>query len=164
MFPAPRYHSKPLDAHVLGRWLRKAEELAELRHEPGGGWHMFRRGWATKVKHLPLKDLSAVGGWPREVFRQHGIKYVPSERTKSDIYKELLAPINAARVELLDLPVLTAQLVGLERRVARGGKDSIDHPPHGRDDVVNAAGGALICALPYQGARGAKKPVLWDCR
>ncbi|MBI2401948.1 MAG: hypothetical protein HYV20_04250 [Gemmatimonadetes bacterium] len=39
--------------------------------------------------------------------------------------------MNANRVELLDLPRLAAQLVGLERRVSRGGRDSIDHLPAG---------------------------------
>jgi hypothetical protein len=39
------------------------------------------------------------------------------------------------------------QLVGLERRTARGGKDSIDHPPGGHDDVANAAAGAIVMAL-----------------
>ena len=84
------------------------------------------------------------GQWPSERFRKHGITYKPSERTKSDIYRELVAPINGARVALLDLPVLRAQLVGLERRVARGGRDSVDHAPGGRDDVANAAAGALV--------------------
>ena len=51
--------------------------------------------------------------------------------------------IRADIVALLDLRVLHAQLQGLERRVARGGKDSIDHGPGGRDDVANAAAGAL---------------------
>ena len=88
------------------------------------------------------------GEWPRERFRAHDITYTPSPRTKSDLYREVLAPINAGRVELLDLPVLRAQLAGLERRVARGGKDSIDHAPGGRDDVANAVAGALVSALP----------------
>jgi hypothetical protein len=88
------------------------------------------------------------GEWPRERFRKYGITYEPSERTKSDIYRELVAPINAGRVALLDLPILKAQLLGLERRVARGGKDSIDHQPGGHDDVANAAAGALVLALP----------------
>ena len=34
--------------------------------------------------------------------------------------------------------------IGLERRVARGGRDSIDHGPDGRDDVANAAVGACV--------------------
>jgi len=84
------------------------------------------------------------GEWPRERFRGHGIRYVPSARVKSDIYLELLPLVNAGRCELLDLPRLAAQLIGLERRVARGGKDSVDHPPGGHDDVANAAAGALV--------------------
>jgi hypothetical protein len=33
---------------------------------------------------------------------------------------------------------LVAQIVGLERRTARGGRDSIDHAPGAHDDVANA--------------------------
>jgi hypothetical protein len=87
------------------------------------------------------------GQWPRERFAVHGILYAPSERTKSEIYRELLPGVNAGRVEMLDVPVLRTQLATLERRVARGGKDSIDHPPGGRDDVANAAAGALVQVL-----------------
>jgi hypothetical protein len=76
--------------------------------------------------------------------------YLPSERTKSEIYREFVAPVNAGRVRLLDLPVLRAQLLGLERRVARGGRDSIDHAPGGRDDVANAAAGALVLVTNAQ--------------
>ncbi len=51
--------------------------------------------------------------------------------------------------------MLRAQLLGLERRVARGGKDSIDHGPGGRDDVSNAAAGALVLV----GAADATEPI-----
>jgi hypothetical protein len=87
------------------------------------------------------------GEWPREAFREHGIEYIPSEQTKSEIYIELLPTLNSHRVELLDIPRLNAQLCGLERRTARSGKDSIDHAPGGHDDIVNAAAGALVAAL-----------------
>jgi hypothetical protein len=87
------------------------------------------------------------GEWPRERFAAHGIGYQPSERTKSDLYRELLPAVNAQRVELLDLPRLAAQLCGLERRVSRGGRDSIDHLPGGHDDLANAAAGALVAAV-----------------
>lgn len=91
------------------------------------------------------------GEWPRERFSVHGIKYVPSERTKSDLYREVLPAVNAAKVELLDVQRLHAQLVGLERRVARGGKDSVDHAPGGHDDLANAAAGALVLAGSKRG-------------
>lgn len=86
------------------------------------------------------------GEWPRETFRRHGISYEPSNRTKSEIYLAALPLLNSNRVELLDHARLTAQIVGLERRTARGGRDSIDHPPHGHDDVANSALGALVLA------------------
>jgi len=93
------------------------------------------------------------GEWPREAFAKQGARYVPSEKVKSDIYRELLPAVNAGRVDLLDLPVLRAQLAGLERRVARGGKDSIDHGPGAHDDVANATAGALVLALPRVSGR-----------
>jgi hypothetical protein len=34
----------------------------------------------------------------------------------------------------------------LERRTARSGKDSIDHPPGAHDDVANAVAGVLVLA------------------
>jgi hypothetical protein len=74
--------------------------------------------------------------------RRHGIHYVVSERNKSEIYRGA-ALTTSERVEILDVKRLTGQLLGLERRTARSGKDSVDHGPRGRDDVANAAAGAL---------------------
>jgi len=86
------------------------------------------------------------GEWPRERFREHGIAYDLSDRPKSDIYRDTLPILNSGKVELLDLPRLTAELCGLERRTARSGKDSIDHAPSAHDDVANSVCGALLMA------------------
>jgi hypothetical protein len=83
------------------------------------------------------------GRWVMDAFGRHGIQVVHSSRNKSDIYLEALPLLRAGRLQLLDNARLASQLVGLERRVSRGGKESIDHPPGGHDDVVNAALGAL---------------------
>ncbi len=93
------------------------------------------------------------GEWPREQFAKYGVTYIPSERSKSDIYRDALPALNSSRVELLDHPRMLAQLANLERRVARGGKDSIDHGPGGHDDIVNAAAGALVFAADDGGAQ-----------
>ncbi len=66
--------------------------------------------------------------------------------TISQLYQNLLPLLTSGRADLLDEPRLIAQLVGLERRTARGGRDSIDHPPGGRDDAANAVAGALLSA------------------
>jgi hypothetical protein len=91
------------------------------------------------------------GQWPVEVFARHGVTVEQSAAAKSDLYRELLPLLNSGRVELLDHPRLQMQLLGLERRTARGGRDSIDHPPNGHDDVVNAAAGALVTASTVPG-------------
>ena len=77
------------------------------------------------------------GSWVRERFMLQGIEYLESEQTKTDLYREVLPALNAGRVELLDLPVLRRQLLGLERRSSRSGRDSIDHAVGARDDVVD---------------------------
>ena len=63
VFPASKDRTKRLSRFHAKRWLRKAEILAELEHMEHGGWHMFRRGWATARKHLPLVDVAQAGGW-----------------------------------------------------------------------------------------------------
>ena len=84
------------------------------------------------------------GEWPRARFAEHGIEFEQSARPKSDLYRDLLPLLNARRIELLDLPRLSAQLAGLERRTARSGRDSIDHVPGGHDDLANAVAGVLV--------------------
>ena len=74
----------------------------------------------------------------------HGITYEHAEKPKSQIYGEALPLLNSKRVELLDISRLRSQLIGLERRTARGGRDSIDHAPGAHDDLCNAACGVLV--------------------
>ena len=87
------------------------------------------------------------GEWPRERFSVHGINYIPAAKPKSDIYVALLPILNSGRCELLDHPRLVAQLLGLERSTARGGRDSIDHAPGAHDDIANAVAGAITSVL-----------------
>jgi hypothetical protein len=86
-----------------------------------------------------------------EQFKKRGVNYEPAEKTKSDIYASLLPLINSTAIDLLDNERLTAQLVQLERRTSRGGRDSIDHAPGAHDDLANAAAGALVTAFKEPG-------------
>jgi hypothetical protein len=98
-----------------------------------------------------VKGDRYAGEFPRELFRKHGITYELLEDPKSAIYVNFLPMINSGKVRLLGNRRLVNQLISLERRTARGGKDSIDHAPHAHDDIINAAAGALLAAT-------AKKP------
>lgn len=63
VFATEKNPAVPTSYRTAKRWLRTAEELAELDHLKGDGWHAFRRGWATARKEYPLKDVAQAGGW-----------------------------------------------------------------------------------------------------
>jgi hypothetical protein len=86
------------------------------------------------------------GEFPRELFRKQGIKYELSDDSKSSIYVNFLPLINSGKVRLLGNKRLVTQLLNLERRTSRAGRDSIDHAPGGHDDIANATAGALLLA------------------
>src|SRR5580765_6876236 len=50
------------------------------------------------------------------------------------------------RMRLVENKRMLGQLRQLERRTTPGGRDRVNHPPGGRDDVSNAAMGALLLA------------------
>lgn len=83
------------------------------------------------------------GEWPRERFSVHGISYDLADMTKSQIYQAFLPQLMSGKCQLLDNSRLIMQLASLQRRTARGGRDSIDHPPGAHDDVANSAAGVL---------------------
>lgn len=67
VFVAPSDSTKELERHQAKKWLKRAEGFAKLDHQAQSGWHAFRRGWATKRKHFPIKDLARAGDWADEV-------------------------------------------------------------------------------------------------
>jgi hypothetical protein len=95
------------------------------------------------------------GLWPGDEFCKNGIRYEPSEKSKSEIYLELLPLLNSRRVELLENRKLIAQLSGLERRTRAGGRDAVDHIPGGHDDLINSAAGAILIASERARAKDA---------
>jgi hypothetical protein len=87
------------------------------------------------------------GQWPVEQFDRCGIRYEQSAKPKSDLFIDLLPLINSHQVHLLDHQKTINQLCGLERRTARGGRDSIDHPPGGHDDLANVVAGLAVSLI-----------------
>jgi hypothetical protein len=104
------------------------------------------------------------GEWPREQFKKRNVDYVPSERVKSDIYRDALPLLNSRKCQLLDIRRLISQLHGLERRTARGGKDSIDHSPGQHDDLANAVAGAIVLASRHEVPLNFHAPILGPSR
>ena len=81
------------------------------------------------------------GEFVKEPFRKNGISYELCKQT--DLFRDMLPLLNSGRISLPRHDRLIAQIVGLERRVSRAGRDSIDHAPGAHDDIANAVSGVV---------------------
>lgn len=79
-------------------------------------------------------------------FQREGIKYNRAKQNKSELFLELLPRLCSGEIELLDNERLIEQLANLERRTRSGGKDTIDHPSGGKDDLANVVAGVATSA------------------
>ncbi len=104
------------------------------------------------------------GEWARTEFRRHGLAYLDAPGTRSELYLSLLPAMSAGRVELPPCPTLERQLVGLERRTTRAGRDIIDHAPGANDDRANAVAGLGSTAGDGKGPRSRPDPCLTCAR
>jgi hypothetical protein len=84
------------------------------------------------------------GEWVRQAFEAEGVTYKVSGRSKSEVYLEALPLFTRGEVELPDSRPLLVELASLERRTARGGRDSVDHPRGAHDDKANVTCGVLV--------------------
>ncbi len=63
LFPHSRNPENPTPIDNTLYWLKQAEKAAGLPHQARGGWHAFRRAWATARKGYPISDVMQAGGW-----------------------------------------------------------------------------------------------------
>jgi hypothetical protein len=106
-------------------------------------------GFASLCKSYRISKIEGdryAGEFSRQQFRKCGVEYRSPDKTKSDLFRDLLPMLNAGRVTLPKSERLVNQLCGLERRVARSGKDSIDHGRGSHDDLANSVAGAADLA------------------
>jgi hypothetical protein len=79
--------------------------------------------------------------WVATAFEKRGASYRHCELPRSALYTNLLPHLNSKTVRLLDHPRAVNQIASLERRTARGARDTIDHPRDQHDDVANSIAG-----------------------
>jgi len=79
-------------------------------------------------------------------FRHNGVTYKKADMNKSQLYLELLPVLCSRGIELVDNDVLINQLASLERKTRSGGRDIVDHPQGGHDDLANALAGLTAIA------------------
>lgn len=118
---------------------------------------------ADLLRRYGLREVTGdryAPGFVSEGFRANGITYRPSERSKSELFLELVPAINAERAVLLDDSQLLRELRGLERRRGSSGRDRVEKRAGSHDDVANAAAGALVLAGEWESDEGTIE-VMW---
>ena len=93
------------------------------------------------------------GSWPEHEFLKHSITYQTAEKDKSSLYLDFLPLVLSGRVELLENKYLFNELRSLERRTRKGGRDLVDHPPKGHDDLANSVAGVCVSLASSRGSR-----------
>jgi hypothetical protein len=128
------------------------------RYRPPNNPHEVIADMAHHVRRFGIREVTGdnyAAEFVATSFRTCGIRYTKAEKPKSALYLELLPRLCSGEVELLDDEVAVRQLAGLERRTRSGGKDVVDHPSGGHDDVANVIAGVCDCAARPRMHRGA---------
>jgi hypothetical protein len=85
--------------------------------------------------------------WVSSAFEKCRVRYEPCGKNKSDLYLNFEGYVNTQLVELPNDPKLITELITLERRRGKAGKDSVDHPPRGTDDRANGVAGCAYVGM-----------------
>lgn len=106
------------------------------------------RGYGIKQVHGDKYGAE----WVRTEFRRHTIGYRDAPGVRSELYLAALPAFLSGRVEIPACQILERQLIALERRTSRTGRDMIDHAPGAHDDRANAVAG-LVALLATEKTR-----------
>jgi hypothetical protein len=106
---------------------------------------------AEKLAQYRLRKVTCDkwgSGLAASTYKRNGIVAEQNAKPKSELYLDFLHLLSARRPRLLDEPTQLKELCALQRRVAWGGRESVDHPRGNafHDDAANALAGAMVAA------------------
>ena len=152
VWPSPPWEAKtPRGEHrnlaIARQWLLKNRAILLLLIP------LVAAATALRWRLLTRKTRPRFSTWfaTKPPFSPEAVTEEFAKLMKSEIYVDLLPLLNSRAIDLLENERLLHQLVSLERRTSRSGKDSIDHAPKAHDDLANAAAGALVTAYKEPG-------------
>ena len=92
LIPGRGKPDQAVNKKIAGYWLTKAERLAELPKLARGGFHPFRRLWASERRHLPAQDVAAAGGWRSLAVMRHAYQHADAAGMMSVVDSARIAP------------------------------------------------------------------------
>jgi hypothetical protein len=139
-----------------GRFVLDVLRGVQSPHDP----QAVTQGFADLLDEYHLSEITGdtyAAAWVETAFRDAGIRYLRSEKPKSQLYLEAAPLFSRGAISLPNHPVLLRELRLLERRTHRSGRDTVDHGLHGHDDHANAVLGCAALAMQ----RGYRTDMLW---
>jgi len=103
--------------------------------------------YSTILKGYGIRRVKSdryAGQWPVSAYAKHGLVVEPNEQSASELLLELGALIRMGRVVLPESDRLLLQLTQLERKVRSGGRDVVEAPVGGYDDLACALASAVV--------------------
>ncbi len=94
------------------------------------------------------------GDWALNSFAKHGVKYIRSEKSKSEIYLDMEEILNTSRLSIPNKELLVTQLKSLIRKTRSGGRDSVDTDGGQPEDEGNVCAGVAVMV--------SQKPRYWS--
>jgi integrase len=92
LFPGGGKPEQAVNKEIAGYWLEKAEAAARLPKLARGGFHPFRRLWASERRHLPAQDVAAAGGWRSLEVMRHAYQHADAAGMMSAVETPRIAP------------------------------------------------------------------------
>jgi Terminase large subunit, ATPase domain len=111
--------------------------------------HELVRDYASLVREYRITDIRGdrySAEWVVTAFKDAGVRYRPADKNKSELYLEALPLFTRGAIAIPDHAPLLRELRLLERATHKGGRDSVDHPRNGSDDLANALCGVAVVA------------------
>jgi hypothetical protein len=84
----------------------------------------------------------------QQLWRDAGLEFVEAKLWAWELYLEALIPFNQGLVHLPPSNPLIGELKSLQRVANRAGRESVEHPRGGHDDLANAVCGCLYLLAP----------------
>jgi hypothetical protein len=163
--------------HKAGSIIDRIVVIDKLRHFPAP--HNPYQVVAEMVSTLREYQINRATAdaysaeWAKQAFSSHGIQLENASQSqwnsgaqvrqkvakpRNVLYAELLPRLTSGGIELPDNELLISQLCALERRTRSGGRDTIDHPPGGHDDLSNVVAGVADALQNRQVVLGSLQP------
>jgi integrase len=95
LIPGGEDATRSVKREIAYYWLRKAEKLAKLEHLERGGYHVWRRAWASERRHLPAQDVAAAAGWRSLSVMRSAYMQADAETVLSVVETEAAVPTSA---------------------------------------------------------------------